>query len=60
MRRCMWDRKDCQYKGKGPWISTGNPRVMSHSYILLYIEIGFNIDSVGGLGGGGRGGGDIT
>ncbi len=31
----MWDWKDCQYKDRCPWISTGNPRVMSHSYITL-------------------------
>jgi hypothetical protein len=35
----MQERRDCQYKGRSPWISTGNPRVMSHSLVLLYIDI---------------------
>jgi hypothetical protein len=24
--------KDCQYRDKNPWIPTGRPRVMSHSF----------------------------
>jgi hypothetical protein len=38
-RRGMLERRDCQYKDRSPWISTGNPRVMSHNLVMLYIYI---------------------
>jgi hypothetical protein len=54
----MWDRKDCQYKDKSHWVSTGNPRVMSHSSIYtLHLHFRFMM-SGGGRGGAGGGEGE--
>jgi hypothetical protein len=49
--------KDCQYKDRSPWISTGNPRVMSHSSIYaLHLHFRFMMSGGGEGGRGGRGG----
>ena len=52
----MQERRGCQYKGRGPWISTGNPRVMSHSLYFALHGL-FSISDVKEGKGGGRGGG---